>query len=77
MKPETLKTVLGLLKPGQRITVPELRKKWSRDTERTRNTLDELAEVGLVERVEIEYKRTKHCPDSGARVGYILKWGPI
>lgn len=79
MKPATLRLMLSLLKPGQVVTCSEIWKKnrAKNDRERIRQWLDEMAESGLVERMELPRQpATKHNPALKAQFGYRLLWRP-
>lgn len=78
MRPDTLRLMLGLLRPGQIVTCAEIWKKdkAAHDRERIRGWLDEMAEAGLVERRE-QITESGYVRGGPARVCYRLLWRPI
>ena len=78
MKPDTLRLMLSLLKPGQITTCAEVWKKdkAAHERERIRQWLDELAESGLVERRE-QLTESNCRPGGPAKICYRLLWRPL
>ena len=78
MTPDRLKQFLGLLPPGELVTVPEIRKKIKKDTENIRTWLGEMVAVGLAEKVDLPRQpATKHQPARRATTAYRLVWQKI
>ena len=78
MKPDTLRLMLGLLRPGQVVTCAEVWKKdkAAHERERIRQWLDELSAAGLVERRE-QTTESGYVRGGPARVCYRLIYKPI